>query len=255
MTEAMKLRGFAPRTQQSYLAAVTALAKHYRTPPDQLDFEKIKAYLLYLTVERALSWSTCNVAVSAFRFFYSEVLGWEKVSLPIPSRKKPKTLPVLLSRQELDRLFACAQSTHRVALSNNRILAVAETTKGPRVTFSYRDRKDSNRTRTMSLQVDEFIRRFLLHVLPNGFMRIRHFGFLANRSRKQKLDRCRVLLGLELQPAPTAKKSARQLMLETTGVDLSRCPACAVGTLVMWAQLPAIDLAPGSRRGPPLDSS
>jgi hypothetical protein len=145
--------------------------------------------------------------------------------------------------------------THRVALSNNRILAVAETTKGPRVTFSYRDRKDSNRTRTMSLQVDEFIRRFLLHVLPNGFMRIRHFGFLANRSRKQKLDRCRVLLGLELQPAPTAKKSARQLMLETTGVDLSRCPACAVGTLVMWAQLPAIDLAPGSRRGPPLDSS
>ena len=70
MTDAMKLRRFSPRTQQSYLAAVTALANYYRTPPDQLDFEKIKAYLLHLTVERALSWSTCNVAVSAFRFFY-----------------------------------------------------------------------------------------------------------------------------------------------------------------------------------------
>src|SRR5712691_12146715 len=84
MIDAMKLRRFSPRTQQSYLAAVTALANYYRTPPDQLDFEKIKAYLLYLTVERALSWSTCNVAVSAFRFFYSEVLGWEKINLPLP---------------------------------------------------------------------------------------------------------------------------------------------------------------------------
>jgi len=95
MTDAMKLRRFSPRTQQSYLTAVTALANYYRTPPDQLDFEKIKAYLLHMTVERGLSWSTCNVAVSAFRFFYIEVVGWEKVSLPIPPRKKPKTLPVL----------------------------------------------------------------------------------------------------------------------------------------------------------------
>lgn len=108
MTEAMKLRRFSPRTQQSYLAAVTALANYYHTPPDQLDFEKIKAYLLHLTVERALSWSTCNVAVAAFRFFYSEVLGWEQVSLPLPPQKKPKTLPVLHSQEELARLFACA---------------------------------------------------------------------------------------------------------------------------------------------------
>ena len=117
MTEAMKLRRFSPRTQQSYLAAVSALTNYYHTRPDQLDFEKIKGYLLYLTVERGLSWSTCNVAVSAFRFFYTEVVGWEKVSLPIPPRKKPKTLPVLLSRPELERLFACAGSPkHRVLL-------------------------------------------------------------------------------------------------------------------------------------------
>ena len=70
-----------------------------------------------LTVERALSWSTCNVAVCAFRFFYLEVVGWEQVSLPLPPRKKPKTLPVILSRQELERLFACAGSPkYRVLL-------------------------------------------------------------------------------------------------------------------------------------------
>ena len=127
MTEAMKLRRFSPRTQQSYLAAVTGLANYYHTPPDQLDFEKIKAYLLHLTVERALSWSTCNVAVSAFRFFYSEVLGWEQVSLPLPPQKKPKTLPVLHSRQELDRLFACASPP------SNRVLLLTTYAAGLRV--------------------------------------------------------------------------------------------------------------------------
>ena len=145
--------------------------------------------------------------------------------------------------------------TQRVALSNNRLLAVEQSAEGPQVTFSYRDRKDDNRPGIMTLQVDEFMRRFLLHVLPEGFMRIRHFGFLANRSRKQKLDRCRALLGLAQQPSPTAKKSARQLMLEVTGFDLARCPACHVGTLIILAQLPAIDVAPCFLRPPPLDSS
>jgi hypothetical protein len=144
--------------------------------------------------------------------------------------------------------------TQRVALSNDRILAVAENAEGPRVTFAYRDRKHGNRARTMTLQADEIIRRFLLHVLPSGFMRIRHFGFLANRSRKLKLHRCRELLNLEPQ-SPPAKKSARQLMLEVTGLDLALCPACHLGTLVILAHLPAIVVAPDSLRGPPLDSS
>jgi len=145
--------------------------------------------------------------------------------------------------------------TQRVALSNNRILSLSDSAEGPRVTFSYRDRKDGNRTRTMTLHADEFIRRFLLHVLPNGFMRIRHFGFLANRSRKQKLDRCRALLGLDQQPSPPPKKSARQLLLEVTGFDLVRCPACRVGTLVAIIQLSAIAVSARPLRAPPLDSS
>jgi hypothetical protein len=159
--------------------------------------------------------------------------------------------PFSSSEKVLDYL---GRYTQRVALSNDRILAVAETAEGPRVTFAYRDRKHGNRARTMTLQADEFIRRFLLHVLPNGFMRIRHFGFLANRSRKLKLGRCRELLNLE-PPSPPARKSARQLMLEVTGLDLALCPACHLGTLVILAHLPAIVVAPDCLRGPPLDSS
>ena len=89
MINAMQLRQFSPRTQQSYLAAVIGLAKHYYQLPDQLNAKKIKAYLLHLTVERALSWSTCKVTVSALRFFYQQTLGWESLSLPLPPRKKP----------------------------------------------------------------------------------------------------------------------------------------------------------------------
>src|SRR3990172_4180604 len=80
--------------------------------------------------------------------------------------------------------------THRVAISNNRIQAIGD----GRVTFQYKDYKDGGASKTMTLTADEFMRRFLLHVLPQGFVRIRHFGFLANRHRKQKLDLCRKLL-------------------------------------------------------------
>src|SRR6266568_5792241 len=84
----------------------------------------------------------------------------------------------------------------RSSLKQSRILSVAETAEGPRVTFSYRDRKHGDCARTMTLQADEFIRRFLLHVLPNGFMRIRHFGFMANYQRAASLDLCRQLLDM-----------------------------------------------------------
>jgi predicted Zn-ribbon and HTH transcriptional regulator len=124
--------------------------------------------------------------------------------------------------------------THRVALSNNRILSV----QNDQVTFAYRDRRDGNRKKTMTLEVGEFIRRFLLHVLPNGFVRIRHFGFLANRSKKHSLSQCRQLLGLHPALPEIPQASPRDLLLELTGVDLSRCPTCKQGTMVIVAELP-----------------
>jgi len=126
--------------------------------------------------------------------------------------------------------------THRVALSNDRILSI----HNGQVILSYRDRKDGDRKKTLTLDAQEFIRRFLLHVLPDGFMRVRHFGFLANRAKKQALAQCRKLLGVNPALPPIPQRSAQDLLLELTGIDLSRCPACKKGTMIIVAELPKV---------------
>src|SRR5215510_4084530 len=123
--------------------------------------------------------------------------------------------------------------THRVALSNDRILSA----HCGNVTFSYRDRKNQDRKRAMTLDAHEFIRRFLLHVVPKGFVRVRHFGFLANRS-KSLLSKCRQLLNLSFTVPKLHQRSVQDLMLQLTGIDISRCPVCQQGTLVFVANLP-----------------
>ena len=130
--------------------------------------------------------------------------------------------------------------THRVALSNDRILDI----ENGQVTLSYRDRKDDDRKKTMTLEAHEFIRRFLLHVLPDGFMRIRHFGFLANRSKKQALAQCRKLLDLNPPLPACSNLSAKDSLLKLTGVDLSRCPSCHEGTMIAVGDLPRIANSP-----------
>ena len=130
--------------------------------------------------------------------------------------------------------------THRVALSNDRILQV----ENGEVTLSYRDRKDGDRKKIMTLEAQEFIRRFLLHVLPEGFMRIRHFGFLANRSKKQALAQCRKLLDLDPALPQSPILSAKDLLLKITGVDLSRCPCCHKGTMIVVGDLVRLSSLP-----------
>jgi hypothetical protein len=125
--------------------------------------------------------------------------------------------------------------THRVALSNDRILS----THNGEITFSYRDRKDQDQKKTMTLDAHEFIRRFLLHVIPKGFVRVRHFGFLANRS-KSLLSKCRQLLNLSPTVPKLSQRSVQELMLQLIGIDISRCPVCQQGTLVFVAELPIV---------------
>ena len=115
--------------------------------------------------------------------------------------------------------------THRVAISNHRIRGLDDNC----VSFHYQDRRDNTR-KVMTLEADEFIRRFLLHVLPQGFMRIRSFGFLANRSKKQSLARIRELLAHIPRP-DSGLKTPRALMLELTGIDIERCPSCGNGAM------------------------
>lgn len=111
--------------------------------------------------------------------------------------------------------------THRVAISNHRLLAC----ENGQVHFAYRDRADGNRKKTASLSVQTFIGRFLLHVLPSGFMRIRHYGFLANRAKQSCLAQCREQLQASA-PEPLEPKTVADWMMELTGVDVTRCPHC-----------------------------
>ena len=144
--------------------------------------------------------------------------------------------------------------THRVANSNHRLISVGDN----QVTFTYRDRRGGHRPRAMTLEAEEFIRRFLLHVLPDAFVRIRHFGFLANRAKKQDLARCRELLGAAASPPAIRPQSPRELLLAISGIDFTRCPACRRGRMVKVGELPG-DLITtgrlGAARAPTLDSS
>jgi hypothetical protein len=115
-----------------------------------------------------------------------------------------------------------ARYTHRIAISNRRILAMDERT----VTFQYKDYAGGNRRRTMKLPGTEFLRRFLMHVVPRGFMRIRHFGLLANRSKAEDLERCRRLLGA----ASPSEAESTDPGDPTECHD--RCPVCGRGRMV-----------------------
>jgi Putative transposase/Transposase zinc-binding domain len=137
-----------------------------------------------------------------------------------------------------------ARYTHRVAISNRRLLSM----ENGRVTFEWKDYAGGNKTGTMTLDAVEFIRRFLLHILPGGFVRIRQFGFLANRARKKKLALCRTLLGSPSTPAATAVIA--NLDARADEKDCKLCPVCRTGhmvriAVVQWARfaplLPRLD--------------
>ena len=119
--------------------------------------------------------------------------------------------------------------THRVAISNNRLLSMDNS----KVRFRWKDYRDGNRQKTMTLDGGEFIRRFLIHVLPDGFHRIRYFGFLGNCHRARKLERCRELLGMT-PPAPADPPADYRDRFEAlTGRSLRECPHCRTGVMVV----------------------
>ncbi|MCI0529961.1 MAG: IS91 family transposase [Nitrospira sp.] len=127
--------------------------------------------------------------------------------------------------------------THKIAISNDRILALKDNS----VRFLYRNRSQGNKQCVLTLPAEEFIRRFLLHTLPDSYMRVRHFGFLANRSKKQDLALCRKLLGQTL-PSQELKvpeeKPPLELLKDLTGTDLTKCPACQHGRMFVVQELP-----------------
>ena len=127
--------------------------------------------------------------------------------------------------------------THRVAISNRRLVALEDGA----VRFRWKDYAHGGGEKTMTLKATEFIRRFLLHVLPAGFVRIRHYGFLANRVCREKLALCRALLGVEESLMPVAPEPAIEPKATVAGEPAaSTCPACGAGRMLIVASLRAI---------------
>jgi hypothetical protein len=117
--------------------------------------------------------------------------------------------------------------THRVAISNRRILALEH----GQVSFAWKDYRDRQQQKVMTVSADDFIRRFLQHALPPGFQRIRYYGFLANCHRAGKLDLCRSLLATPLSQLLPALAACQDFYAQLTARNLKRCPNCGIGTL------------------------
>ena len=167
-----------------------------------------------------------------FETFFTGLYAQEWVVYCKPPFKKPEDVIDYMGRY-----------THRVAISNDRIVEM----QSDQVTFKYRDRTDNDRIKYMTLDAFEFIRRFLLHVLPDGFMKVRHYGLLSNRNRKTKLDLCKAFLGVQFQEYDNGEKERwEDLLLRLTGIDPRICPICGKGRLVLRERL-----RPGMLRSPP----
>ncbi|HYN26712.1 MAG TPA: IS91 family transposase [Burkholderiales bacterium] len=133
--------------------------------------------------------------------------------------------------------------THRVALSNNRLVNLEH----QQVSFRYKDSAHGNRRKVLTVEADEFIRRFLLHVLPRGFMRIRHYGLLANRAKRLKLAQARSALDHPAPiPRPLQPESVEAFWLRIASLDIHQCPHCHAGRMVLIASLHS-----HPARGPP----
>ena len=124
--------------------------------------------------------------------------------------------------------------THRVAITNNRILSIED----GRVTFNYRDRSDENKVKELTIKAKEFIRRYLLHILPPGFMKIRYYGFLAHANKKMSIPLLRQLINPDAEITERLIETVEEMMLRLTGVDVSLCPECGKGKMVLIEDLP-----------------
>jgi hypothetical protein len=156
------------------------------------------------------------ISTSGFKALTRKVWGKKWVVYSKPPFSGPETV-----------LEYMARYTHRVAISNHRI----KSCDNGQVTFSYRNRKKDT-TEEMTLEAVEFIRRFLLHVVPRNFMRVRHFGLFANRCKKANIALFRKLMNVADYQNQTTSKSVADVMLALTGTDIQRCPACKTGTMV-----------------------
>jgi hypothetical protein len=129
--------------------------------------------------------------------------------------------------------------THKIAISNYRLIRY----ENGMITFSYRDRKAGDIKKVMSLPVDEFIQRFSWHILPKGFIKIRHYGLFSTRTKRVKLALVAKALGQHPMPKPP-KRTIAEVILQTTGQNIYSCPDCKTGLMVMVKEIPPVRGSP-----------
>jgi hypothetical protein len=157
-------------------------------------------------------------AASKFNIFTAQLRQKEWIAYCNPPFRSPKKVLEYLGRY-----------IHRVAISNDRILKLED----DQVTFSYRDYKDKDKIKQITLHAFEFIRRFLFHILPDGFVKIRHYGILSNRNKETKLKQCRHLLGTSIRDDHQKDPQIgwEDLLYHLTGIDPRICPECKKGSM------------------------
>ena len=126
-----------------------------------------------------------------------------------------------------------ARYTHRIAISNHRILSMQD----GQVTFRWRDRADADTEKLCTIDAAAFLRRFLLHVLPAGLVRIRHYGILANPVRRRTIEQCRKLMRAEEPAVAAESESWQELLLRLTGFDVTVCPRCRKGHMIFQEKI------------------
>jgi putative transposase/transposase-like zinc-binding protein len=172
-----------------------------------------------------------------FHRLLDETVRTEWVVYAKPPTKGPATVLKYLAR-----------STHKAAISNSRLVSLTDGL----VRFRWKDYAHGSKRGTMTLETVEFVRRFLMHVLPSGFVRVRHYGLLANRHRQEKLARCRELLGMAVTPQadsdPTDPIPAPES--ESTVTPTRVCPRCGAGRMAVVAEFPPLTMAAGISAGP-----
>ena len=203
---------------QDFLFPVKALSRVFRG--------KFTDYLKMAYTKGELTFAGKSLEFEGREGFSALIDGLYKEDWVVYSKK-----PFARPEKVLDYL---GRYTHRIAISNDRIRSV----KDGMVTFTYRDRKDGNLKKEATLSADEFIRRFLLHVLPGSYTRIRHFGFVSNRNRRQNIACVKKILGVSSNTGKKPEKNLAELMLELTGKDILKCPRCKVGTMTVKHLIP-----------------
>jgi site-specific recombinase XerD len=244
MVQDRTIRGFTPETQDKYLEAVEALARHYQRPPDRLIPEQIREYLLYLIETRPRAKSTFRVHLSALKFLYRWTLGWSWPIWALPRIQSDKKRPVVLRRVEvwclLDhvrkpsaRRSLTLMDTCGLRVSQALHLRVQDI-DSRRMVVWVRHSRDSRtgQTKTLTLEAQEFLRRFLPQVLPRGVHKVRYYG-LWSPSRRDQLH------AWQEQLVPASGRPPRAVVEPTSCSPPRRpCPYCRTGILVYVRRLP-----------------